>query len=416
MKLKANFIFGLLISLISSYSFGQVNEYDYKRQLKDPVDQWHKVILPNKVFSKISPHLNDLRIIGISPANDTLEAPYILRLNKQKHVVNEVSFKLLNQSKNNSGHFFTFEVPAENPVSQILLDFQQKNFDWNIDVQGSHDQQEWFTVVDDYRILSIKNTETNYQFTKVTFPDSKYRFYRVHIKSQQKPDLKKAILLLNKVEDGSFRKYNIIKSSINQHKDDRITIIELTLDMPVPVSLLELTVKESYDYYRPVTIEYLKDSFKTEKGWKYNYNVLTSGTLSSLESNELNFNSTIAKNLRISIYNYDNQPLTIDQIEVKGYEHELIARFTEPASYALIYGNKKASAPKYDIDYFAGKIPDQLFELALGEEQKTGKIERANTAPLFITKTSLWSVMTVIILLLGWFSIKMMRKKPTSTK
>ena len=49
----------------------------------------------------------------------------------------------------------------------------------------------------------------------------------------------------------------------------------------------------------------------------------------------LKFNSTTVQKLKIIIDNKDNQPLSIDGILVKGYVHELTARFTENAKYFL---------------------------------------------------------------------------------
>jgi hypothetical protein len=74
----------------------------------------------------------------------------------------------------------------------------------------------------------------------------------------------------------------------------------------------------------------------------------------------------LLRNLKIDSSNQDNQPLTIDTIKVKGYEHELIARFAEQASYFLTYGNKTAASPHYDLDCFADKIPETLLALELG--------------------------------------------------
>ena len=62
------------------------------------------------------------------------------------------------------------------------LDFNQQNYDWRLKVEGSADNKEWFEMVDDYRILSFKNGFSNYQFNKVSFPDSKYAYYRLKIK------------------------------------------------------------------------------------------------------------------------------------------------------------------------------------------------------------------------------------------
>ena len=110
------------------------------------------------------------------------------------------------------------------------------------------------------------------------------------------------------------------------------------------------------------------------------------------------------------IHNNDNQPLSIGEIEVKGYVHELVARFTEPASYFLTYGNNNARKPQYDIDRFTNKIPEEITMLDLGDEQKIDKEELSVIEPLFKNKTWLWLIMATIILLLGWFSFNMIRK------
>jgi len=132
--------------------------------------------------------------------------------------------------------------------------------------------------------------------------------------------------------------------------------------------------------------------------------------LNSIEKNEFQFSSTTIQKLKIFISNRDNQPLTIDTIQAKGYIHELIARFTDQATYYLTYGNKKTARPDYDIERFTDNIPETLTTLELGNELKIEKEEVHVTDPLFKNKAWLWSIMTVIILLLGWFSVKMIRK------
>ena len=127
--------------------------------------------------------------------------------------------------------------------------------------------------------------------------------------------------------------------------------------------------------------------------------------------NEFRFESTILQKLKISIYNHDNKPLTIDTITANGYVHELIVRFTEPATYFLTFGNKNALKPSYDIERFTLKVPNNLIPLNLGEEQLIDKKEVFEKEPLFKNKNWLWAVMVVIILVLGWFSVKMIKSK-----
>lgn len=384
-------------------------EYQYKRELKGVAEQWHKIILPNEVFGKTSQNLSDLRIFGLTESNDTVEAPHLLQVATEKTSSNEVTYTILNESHNDKGYYFTFEIPTKEPINQIKLNFAQENFDWRVKLEGSQNQNEWFTVVENYRILSIKNNQTNFQFTKLTFPSSKYRFFRVLINSKEKPGLSVASIAQHEITDGTFRKYPV-KIDAKENKQTKQTEIDVELPLPVRVSHISINVSDTFDYYRPVTMKYLSDSFKTEQGWKYKYSTLTSRTLNSIEKNEFQFTSTTVQKLKIFIDNGDNRPLTIGTIEAKGYIHELVARFTDQATYFLTYGNKSATEPTYDIERFTANIPETLSALELGVELTIEKEKDEVTDPLFKNKTWLWGIMAVIILLLGWFSVKMIRK------
>ncbi|NEW79559.1 MAG: DUF3999 family protein [Gelidibacter sp.] len=409
MTLKAK-ISAIFLLLFCSFSYGQLDQYDYKRELQGITAPWHKVILPEEIFGKVSPNLSDIRIFGITAAKDTIEASYLLKLKAEKIVDKEVNFKLLNSTHNEKGYFFTLEVPTEEAINRLKLDFKKQNFDWKLTLEGSQNQQEWFTVVDDYRILSIKNAETDYQFTKVTFPSTKYRFFRLLVKSKENPEMVTVKAALIMMSNGSFNNFDIENLKTIQHKKAQLTTLEIDLKSTAAVSSIQIKVNDTFDYYRPISIQFVSDSVKTEQGWNYLYKTLTSGTLSSVEKNEFKFESAIIKKLKISISNQDNEPLNIGAIVIKGYVHELLIRFTEPATYFLTYGNKKTTKPNYDVERFVSKVPNTLSVLTLGNEQKIDKKDPTKS-PLFKNKIWLWLLMGIIILVLGWFSIKMMNKK-----
>src|SRR5690606_36443195 len=143
----------------------------------------------------------------ITSGNDTIEAPYELRLTTEKISNKEVEFKTINFSQNQLGYFFTFDIPTSERINQIQFEFKQKNFDWRTRLEGSQDLKDWFTAVEDYRILSIQNGNTDFQFTKLTFPDSKYRYLRLLVESSEKPQLESATIIKSEVTEGSFRNY-----------------------------------------------------------------------------------------------------------------------------------------------------------------------------------------------------------------
>ncbi|MGF1557805.1 MAG: DUF3999 domain-containing protein, partial [Flavobacteriaceae bacterium] len=179
----------------------------------------------------------------------------------------------------------------------------------------------------------------------------------------------------------------------------------------IPLSYLKINVSDAIDYYRPVSIAYIRDSVHTEKGWKYNYHHLTSGIMTSLEKNEFHFESTLVKQLRITLQNQDNQALTIENVEPKGYVHELVTRLNTPATYCLAFGKINDKVPSYDIAKVTTNIPENLTALQMGPVQEIQKKETDKAAPLFENKLWLWAVMIVIILILGWFTLTMMRNR-----
>lgn len=409
----------LFFLLLSFQANGQWDQYSYKRPLQGIKGQWHKLVLPDEIYGKLSQELADIRIFGITETRDTIEAPYILKISAEERKDTSIEFELINQSYNAGGHFFTFQLPVDIAVNTIELEFEQENFDWKVTLEGSQNQKEWFTLVKGARILSIKNRDADYQYTRVNFPASRYPFIRMKINTQVMPDNKEetgrptlltAKITERQITEGIYRTFAADSSLVREEKDDKQTLIEVTLKRPMPVSYLKVTVVDTFDYYRPLTISYPVDSFQTQQGWKYQYKTLASGTLSSLEDNIFRFNNTILKKLRVAIDNHDNTPLKFGPCEVKGYEHELTLRITEPARYFLVYGNPNAIRPFYDIDLFENNIPASLPILSLGAEEIIEKAAKTKKRPLFENKAWLWAMMGLIVLALGWFTLRMMRK------
>src|SRR5690606_24349001 len=122
-------------------------DYGFKRELTGISEPWHRIVLPDDIFGKVAPSLHDIRIFGITENNDTIEAPYLLRLATGQTSETQIAFKTLNVSRDDSGYYFTFEIPTTAPVNQIKLDFKQQDFDWKVRLEGSQDQNNWFTIV-----------------------------------------------------------------------------------------------------------------------------------------------------------------------------------------------------------------------------------------------------------------------------
>jgi hypothetical protein len=410
MKTSAKALLYLLL-LIPFFSQGQFQNYSYQREVLGVTDQWHKLTLPEAFFDKVDPSLNDLRIIGISSSGDTTEVPYLLKLDAGRTIEKEVEFSVINKSQNGKNAYITFALPTAMRINRMMLDIELDNFDWRIDLESSNDQKQWFVILNDYRILSIKNTQTNFRFTQLDFPDSEYLYYRIRFNGVNVPAFKSAHLKFLETEDGRMVSRPVKAKNIHEEKNTDNTLIDLKLEHKVPVSEIVITVEDAIDFYRPIFIEYLSDSFETEKGWRYNYRSLYSGTLSSFLKPSFRFPVALAKNFRITIRNGDNEPLHISDVAATGYNYILYARFTEKGTFFLLYGNSAAYSPRYDLTNFEESIPENLVSVELGDEQKIKPQLVAGNEPMFLSMYWLWLIIGAVGVVLVYFTLKMMKTK-----
>lgn len=394
------------------------DDYSYKRKINVNKDslKWSSIELPEEIYDRIQPNLSDIRIYEFKD-NDTIEAPYLHNLEEFSGISIESKSKLINQVKTEEGYYFTFEkLNNQADVSSIRLNFSNDNFDWNVDLQGSHNQNEWFTILEDYRILSIKNNQTDYRFENLAFNDTNYKYYKIFIKTNDKPSLLYGVLNYKSGGRKDFKSHIIKDFSVETDKKSKSTIIEFSTKTKLPVYYINILVDTNEDFHRPIKIDYVRDSTKTEKGWVKNYGFLHSGIISSsniLSSEKKSFdNQVIAKNFRITIENSDNQPLDIKYVELQSLIHALYFKPKPDVNYAIYYGNDNARLPQYDLEKFRSQIVNEpKSTVSLSEEMVVPKIEKVQQKPLFESKLWLWGIMILIIIILGYFSFKMLSKK-----
>lgn len=402
--------FYLLLLFFSVSVYGQMEKYEFAQDIEGVDEQWAEIEIPLEVFGVAKSDLSDLRIFGITASKDTIEAPYLLRSAEEKQSIADINFKTLNSSERNGFYYFTYEMLSLETINQIRLDFQERNYDRRIMLEGSNDQKEWFKIVENYRLLSIKNSTTDFVFNEINFPEAKYQFFRVAILSKKKPLVRKAMITQRVSNEGAYHTHEIKRFETREEKKN--TIIEVDLGRRVPLDRLKVLVGDKFDYYRPVSFRYANDSVQIDGAWVKRYKNLHSGTLHSFNDCEFVFAKNILlQHLEITVRNQDNEPLNINGVEVQGAVQSIVARFTTPAKYFLVYGNAIARSPQYDLARFADKIPENPMALSLGKRFAIDRTDSFVRGPLFQNKMWLWAIMLVMVALLGWFSLTMIRNK-----
>ncbi len=410
MKVKLKFIFPILLLSPVLLVQGQMNNFRYKREIAGINKPWHQIIIPDEMYAKVKSDFSDIRIYGINASNDTTEAPFLLEVENTFMEELRVPFKIINQVYAKGVYWYTFESTSKENINEIKLHFENDNFDWKVNLEASLDGLNWSTITEEYRILSIHNSKTNYEFTNIYFSESAFHYYRLSIKSIINPKLSSAYLSNQISKQGNYKYYNNYISNRVENKSEKQSITFIDFKQVLPISGLQIAVKNKIDFYRPIEIQCLVDSFETPKGWQYVYSNLYQGVISSFEQGDFHFKTQLTRQLKLIINNDDNELLTFNKIEPYGAMHKLIIRFSNTdAQYFLVYGNSNALFPEYDLKQFPDKIPHGLSTLLTGNEimfkDKIIEIEK----PLFNNVKGLWILMSVIILILGWFTFRMLK-------
>jgi hypothetical protein len=399
------FIYSLLISFVS---FSQT-QFNYKRKLQAvEKEDWRSVTLPSNIFSKINKDYSDLRIYQIN-GDDTLEIPFLVKVKNDEIKESTIELPVLNKSKKDGKLFLTFQLKRNEGVNYLNLDFEERNFDGYVKLEGSQDQEEWFEIVNNQRILSIQNEMVDFMTTTLNFPLTNYKFLRASIKANKPLTFASSSFKTQEIKAGTFNEIPVaIKTT--QDKKGKQSVVDLRLKEFTLISKIKINVNQSGDYYRAFTLETLRDSSKApNQNWIYYYEPVVSGYLTSIRPNEFNFYEVAANKLKLTIFNADNAPLTIEKVSALGPTVELISKL-KPGENFLFYGNASISSPSYDIVHFENEIPETMNSIAVEQEEKLSK-EKEKVSALLENQWWLWGAMGVVIGLLGFATIRMMSKK-----
>ncbi|QQS42140.1 MAG: DUF3999 family protein [Acidobacteriota bacterium] len=397
MRLSVWVIF-ILLSL-PAVSAGQ-EEFAFKRKIEGAKEGWARIVLPDEIYSRLRPDMADLRIFAVSASGTSEQVPFVIDRGGAGGV-RRVDFRLINQTRGDGGRYYTFEPVETSYVNRLVLSFGVRNFDWRVSLEGSNDQRDWQTIVDNYRVLAISNELADYRFTMIEFPQTKFAYFRLFVPTDQDPGPVSASLELESPARRGLSSYSVENFSVSEDKERKRTVVDLTLTNVVPVSAVSFEIADRIDYFRPATIGYSAGGRDEER-----FERLGSFTLSSFDPGPYRFQEARSDRFRITIENGDSPTLRITSVSPLGYRYELKARMPGAEEYWVHYSDPNATRPDYDIENFSEQIPDELPELTLGIEMEA----EGRTAKYLESTVWLWAALAVVIVLLGWFSVRLLRK------
>lgn len=367
---------------------------------------WHSITLPFDIFAHLNPDFSDIRLFRVN-LSDSLEIPYSLDVRATAETSTIVTLPVLNQSYLDGALYLMFHLAGGQVVNYIDLDFAERNYFGHVTLQGSDNRMQWFDIIADQRIVSVnKSGGSDYKLSRIDFPRTDYRFLRARVQADVPLTFRSASFRHNEIKAGRLRDVPLMWDSRDEKKSNR-TVVDIQLQDFAPVSLIDVKTDSGRDYYRPLRIEFVADSFKTDKGWVKSYETLYEGYLTSFRPNKFTFPWKLAGEMRMIISNFDDQPIGITSVSAAGPTINVVAKLA-PGDNVMLYGNDGLRRPSYDLAYFQSSIPDSLASAQLGSAEAL--MVGRKSEGLIQSQLWLWTVMALMITGLGFFTIKMMKR------
>lgn len=402
-------LFGLLPVLV----LAQTNTYTYQRKLNSTEEEkYYSISLNPEIISRCKSNLNDIRIYDFS-GKDTSEIPYVMeRLGSIKEE-KIIPFERINDTYNEKCcSYLTLKINKKQLINSIKLDVSDSNFDKRIKVEGSNDNIAWYTIREHLRIVRFLNKVEHFEYTTLDFPNTEYTYYRLKFDDEagNRINITKAYAFEINETKGDYRELIIGSYKRVENKKERKSeiIVEFPFNYRVDHIILKSNTKK--DFYRNTNVYKLASVSHAPNGDIENWNLIHTSIFSSTENKAVNCEGEQTQKLKIEILNQDDEPLERIEIMAFSEQYRLVAEFPVSDNLYLIYGKKNDKAPSYDLIHFKEKIPEKNYELNYESEQLIVSVPDTKN-PLLKNKSWLWLSMGAVILLISFFSFKMLKNE-----
>lgn len=310
---------------------------------------------------------------------------------------------------------------GKRPVASFVLRVKNAEAKKKATLRGSNDKLTWYVVKDRF-VLQPRyeplQTETE---LKIEFPMSDYACYRLSVDDSVSAPL-------NFLQAGRFgesltvqrRRWQVPPAGCLIADREHETEILLTYPYAYPFSRIELYLSAPKYYRRafrfcPASVGAggRGDTPGAQPAADLPWKPEPGDPAISSENGPVAILPVhrYTDTLKLCIYNGDDLPLRIDSVRSYIDRYYLVAYLHPGQAYTLAYGDKKLTAPDYDLS-FAAHVPAGLPHLTAGEFRAVPAENRTDALPLwkhFLLTYGIWIVIGAVILQLLYFVRKMMR-------
>jgi len=401
-KIKAGLFFTGLFCVL--FSASAQNSFKYAAAVpKIDSAGFYKISLQPDLIAKSNADLSDIRLIN----QKGYFVPYITADNlpqptNEKFVVFP---HVPAASKTDTGTSYIIENRENLPINMLWVKLRNTAVKRTVNLSGSDDLQRWFAIDEDVPLQQAGLNSGGAYLQSLSFPASNYRYLKLLVNYKNKTPLKFLQAGIYTEQSVSKSYFKVPGVRVSKRDSDKVTYIDIKLNDNYLVNKVDFNITAPKYYKRDVGV-YQVD--------KQNRTLVSNAELFSGKSNSLLF-AAKGNELELQIDNGDNAPLSIKNVEVFQADQFIVTYLDAGQSYQLLTGDKKASAPDYDLKFFIDSIHQHIPEISHTPVMKNMAYQIHTTIVKKDKGVVIWISIIAALLLLSLLTWKMVTEVNNKT-
>jgi hypothetical protein len=371
-------------------------------------DGFYNIMISPAINAHVNNDFSDIRIFDAQGR----EIPYLFRREIPTYHINHfVEYEIVKKEfRSNCCTTLLLRNVNRTPINNIHLIIKNAEARREASLSGSDDNKTWFTIKDHFMLEAPRNNHGTQELEIVGFPWSNYEFYQIKINDSIKAPLNivTAGYYIDQSADGKFTSLPVAINSYDSAIQKK-TYVKLLFNNIQFVDKLEIDVSGVKYYRRRAT--FFEKRVGTKNGTRVTYYrpiqnfELTTGRKAIIELTKIR-----GQEYLIEIENQDNPPLNISSVNAFQLNRYLTAWLSKDTHYTIRFGQPTLKSPIYDLAFFKDSIPNDVKIIEPRAVKTLAKTDIIVQQSFFTNKNIIWAAIVVVMIILGYMSVKLIRE------
>ncbi|MFA5239352.1 MAG: DUF3999 family protein [Phycisphaerae bacterium] len=430
-KILATIIIVLLFAFAGTVFAFEIAKWKYQAKviIEDVNSKYCTLALTPEAYNAARPDLGDIRLVD---ANGE-QVPYVLF--KPQDTTEKQVYKpaVINRStRKDKTAVITLDFSKQTIKNSIEVITQGDNFRRAVKIEGSNDNIEFFTLVEQAYTFAVEHDK---RFEQIDLPANDYRYLRISVwpmtTEKKKPVIEEVKAFKIGKKFAKRQPVNIVQTEQSEDEKNKSSIYIYDLAYcRLLISEIELNVADD-SFYRYVTVEgrdaatqrvefdsedNVQRFKEVEVPWRriINDTIYRYTEINGLKREKLVLHipatGYIYRYLKITIKNYDDRPVTLKSVSAEMMAHQVIFAVEDNAAPVFYVGSDSANPPQYDLEYKLSNPSQVEAGIArLSDITDNPVYAQAEEKPVAWTekhKFLLSTILVIVVLVLAGFILK----------